>query len=347
MLFVFSGIVDQVRDKNAPVISINEAIKTSFNYNLKSSPSSGIMETIKNLKMSEQPPTDCKISFSQFHPATNTLCVKLQPHFLIINLTDLPIITKTSETGSSWLIEPASVFHPPSLANTKFYFGQYGEGGAERWGGPLELADSDWTYLSIRPAVQGVLHRTGALAYRMLSHRNLYSFVTLASEVSDGIRVVFIKPAFVIHNQSGLQLYLKSCVAPEKGSRPEPVMSGEVRSYMTVTDAITPVSFWTCAGGEEGGQGGQLHHTLSASLDHEHWSLDWDVPLELDSRKCVTVPDPGSDTLTNIPLVLMTQRADNQTFIIIKTDTRPQVRLNNLLSVGPLWAEVHLDVLTG
>ena len=93
--------MDQVRDKNAPVISINEAIKTSFNYNLKSSPSSGIMETIKNLKMSEQPPTDCKISFSQFHPATNTLCVKLQPHFLIINQTDLPIITKTSETGSS------------------------------------------------------------------------------------------------------------------------------------------------------------------------------------------------------------------------------------------------------
>ena len=331
--------MDQVRDKNAPVISINEAIKTSFNYNLKSSPSSGIMETIKNLKMSEQPPTDCKISFSQFHPATNTLCVKLQPHFLIINQTDLPIITKISETGSSWLIEPASVFHPPSLANTKFYFGQYGEGGAERWGGPLELADSDWTYLSIRPAVQGVLHRTGALAYRMLSHRNLYSFVTLTSEVSDGIRVVFIKPAFVIHNQSGLQLYLKSCVAPEKGNRPEPVMSGEVKSYMTVTEAITPVSFWTSAGGEEGGQGGHLHHSLSCSLDHEHWSLDWDIPLDLDSRKCVTVPDPASDILTNIPLVLMTQRADNQTFIVIKTDTRPQVRLNNLLSVGIIFKE--------
>ena len=75
------------------------------------------------------------------------------------------------------------------------------------------------------------------------------------------------------------------------------------------------------------------------SIDPGHWSRDYDVPLDTDTRHCISVPDPSSDISGNIPLILMTQRCDNQTFIIIKEDLRPQVKLYNMLSCVLMFRE--------
>ena len=231
--------MDQVRDKNTPVISINEAIKTSFNYNLKTNSASGIMKTIQGLKVSEQPKTDCKVTFSQYHPATNTLSICLKPHFLIINQTDIPIITKVAN-GSTWLIESESVFHPPSLNNQKFFFGLFDETiEKETWGTALELSDHDWTYLSIRPSIQGILYLHGTISYKLLNSQSTIScFVTLVSDVCDGIRVITIKPSFIVNNQTNTKLFIKSCLVPEKDKTID-----EVKTYQAVEDKIVPISF--------------------------------------------------------------------------------------------------------
>ena len=331
------GIVDQVRDKSTPVISIDEAIRTSFNYNIKHKKPSGIMEVISRLKMSEQPPTDCKITFTQFHPATNTLTVRLQPHVLVINMTDIPLLTRITETGSSWLIEPASVFQPQPLTS-KFYLGLMSDKGAEEWGGPLLLSDSDWTYLSIRPAVQGIVHLHGTIPYRMVSSDNTVTWVSLGSDVSDGIRVLTIKPSFLVHNQTDSVLYIKSCVTEEKKRKPE--LSGsyaEVKAYQTLESEITPISFWSLLSAQL--SDGPPQHSISLSADTRLWSDQHDVPLDSDTRRSVSIPDPVSQTVTNIPLILMTQRSDTQTFIIIKRDTRPHVELHNNLSAGVVYRE--------
>ena len=116
------GLIDQVRDKNSKNISILEVINSRHKYNLRTNKAVGIMKEISQLKVSEQPKTDCRVTFTQFHPVTNTLCVHVQPHFLIINKSAIPILTKQSD-GPSWMLEPLSVFHPPPMRDQKLHFG--------------------------------------------------------------------------------------------------------------------------------------------------------------------------------------------------------------------------------
>ena len=134
------------------------------------------METIARLKVCEHPHTDCKVTYSQQHPATNTLCVRLQPHVLVINRTDLPLLTRLDQ-DPTWIIEPQSVFHPAPVENRKFYLGLLEDGGTERWGSALELSDSDWTYLSIRPSIQGLLHLHGTVMYTIRNSQAASVFI--------------------------------------------------------------------------------------------------------------------------------------------------------------------------
>ena len=328
-LTVSWGIVDQVRDKNAPLISINEAIKTSHQYNLKSKKSSAAMETISRMKVSEQPKTDCKVRFGQYHPATNTLCVKLQPHFLIVNTTSLALLTKIQDQ-STWIVEPSSVFQPAPVDNRKFYLGLLDDDGSESWGSPLELSDSDWTYLSIRPSIQGIIHLHGTMMYKMKSSQSSSAFITLVSDVVEGIRVLTIKPTFVVNNQVESPLCIKPILSTSE-------TSGNDESVKTtmMEEAICPLYYWFSS---EQQPSNNIPHLVRLSGDSVHWSSELTVPLDEDTRRCVTVPSPSEDT-ANIPIILMTQRAESQVFIVVRQDERPQIKLHNLLTEKIIFKE--------
>ena len=195
------------------------------------------------MEVSEKPKTDCKVTLSQYHPVTNTLCVKVKPDCLIINKTDLLILTKQS----------------------------------------LELSDYEWTYLTIRPAVQGVIHLHENVMYDLCPQKKVKNFVTLSSDICDGICMLIIKPSFVFSNQTKNLVSIHAEVSFEKEKKnnedkgEEDFSLGLIR---TVSNEIKALSFWSI---RKDGDGRLFHH-IYLSYDDQHWSSPVSIVQDLDPR---------------------------------------------------------------
>ena len=308
-------------------------INSRHKYNLRANKAVGIMKEISQLKVSEQPKTDCRVTFTQFHPVTNTLCVHVQPHFLIINKSAIPILTKQSD-GPSWMLEPLSVFHPPPMRDQKLHFGLQNRSGKEIWGPLIDLSDQEWTYLSVRPSFHEVLYLHGDMMYKLSQDQDVVSFVTLTYDDCDGIKTLIIKPALVVSNQTTNLLSFRGEVSQENSISNLEVNEDFIRVVKTTGGDVKQMSFLSLM---SKGDGTDVYN-LYLSTDNHHWSSNIRVYLDGESRFCTTVPTPEACD-GNMPVIVHTNRSEGQVFIVVREDTKPQVKLHNGLLTNVMFRE--------
>ena len=186
--------------------SIDSVLASVPTHNLRSPPSSGLSAELAGLAIAGLPLTDCRVTFSEFHPATNTLSVRVAPTVLLVNRCSMPLLSQVAE-GASWLMAPQSVLHPSLQAETKLQLG-LDLLGEEVWGPELELSEQDWTYVSLRPSQQGVLHLHSSLQYAITAPTQS-AFLTVESSFVEGVRLITIRPTFLVVNRTDQDVMIR------------------------------------------------------------------------------------------------------------------------------------------
>ena len=79
-------------------------------------------------------------------------------------------------------------------------------------------------------------------------------------------------------------------------------------------------------------------YNLYLSTDNHRWSSNIRVYLDGESRFCTTVPTPEACD-GNMPVIVHTNRSEGQVFIVVREDTKPQVKLHNGLLTNVMFRE--------
>ena len=334
-LAVSWGIIDQVREKGRPLPSIDEVLASSPQFNLRAGPKDPALQELAGLKVASQPRTDCKVTFTEFHPVTNTLCIRVCPPLLLVNRCSLPLLSRQSGQ-SSWLLEPHSVFQPPPMGDAKFQLGLQERGGAEAWGGELELSEQDWTYMSIRPGQHsGVVHLHGSLQYSVQGGGGrATAFLTLESSVSEGVRILTLRPALLLANRTGEEVTVQCQVKPEltvQNRAEVDWVPGQLETVAAAGGSVLALFWWpqTARGA------GHLGHHVSLARPGQLPGPLLSLPLDRDSRHCLALPEGDTDS----PVLLISHQHRGQTFLLVLEDREPQALLHNLLPLALAWRE--------
>ena len=333
-LAVSWGIIDQVRGKSRPVPSIDFVLASSAGYNLRAAPR-GLATQLAGLAVAGQPRTDCRVSFTEFHPATNTLTVRVAPPLLLVNRCSVPLLSRQAGQPS-WLLPPRSVLHPPPLPDGRLLLGLH-RGGEEAWGPEVELSEQDWTYVAIRPSQQSVLHLHSSLQYAVTSPAAT-AFLTVESSVVDGVRLLTIRPTFLLVNRTEEDLVVRTEVQPDltvenRVEKEAAEVKVEVEELVVGGGATTPVVWWPRVAR---GAGHLTHHLLLASPGAAP-APRLALPLDRDLRHCIALPGRGGGATR--PVVVASHRERSQVLLLVLADLQPQVLLHNLLPAAVAWRE--------
>ncbi len=209
------GIIEQVRDQaDLGDPSLDEIIARIPKFGLlnletswpflgggeQASPTSSLTSWTVN----PQPKTDVQVTFTQFHPLCNTLCMEINPWCLLVNNLGIPLVLKVSPEGGEekrsrcFDIADASVFAPPPLPGA-FWLGiQDSESGECFFGAPLRLSDQEWHFRAMLPsAAQGSLPKEGTVRTRIALGAQI-CFLTVSSRSEGGIRIMHVKPTYLL-----------------------------------------------------------------------------------------------------------------------------------------------------
>ncbi len=154
------------------------------------------------------------MNFSQFHPLCNTLCVEVAPWCLLANQLGLTVCLRDENGTIVGEAVDGSVLVPPNVGASSFEIG-VSDGAAVAFSGPLHLSDSEWHFRQLMPAVRGFVPREGFTALRVAFEPGHVAMATLASRSEKGIRVMHVKPAFVVSNRTKWDLVCAPVIAPD------------------------------------------------------------------------------------------------------------------------------------
>lgn len=334
------GIVDQVRPASHSHQSIPRLLEEAAAYTRNRLASHSGLKQIAGLKVNDQPGTDCHVKFEEFHPVTNTLRIKVQPRYLIVNQTGMPLLFRVQEEPA-WALDMNSVFHPP-LLKAGFRFGCLDETGGEWWGPQLELADQDWAYISLLPNFDRIVPMCGSMFYQIRS-QGFTLILTMLSEVCDGVRMLTLKPMFTFTSQmgSGVNLEIKVWVSYRKslsivyGGRDQDILANQKGILIQGDSRPVMVQHWA-----QNNQGdGQPEFGLCVRQDG---GAAWARPLQLqpdrDQRQCLNLP--ASEAAGGpLALLVLSHRLDGQVYVVFTADEWPQLRIENKLDVPVVCRE--------
>ena len=315
--------------------SIDSVLASVPSHNLRSPPLSGISAQLADLSVAGHPLTDCRVTFTEFHPVTNTLSVRVAPSILLVNRCSLPVLSQVSE-GASWLMPPHSVLHPSLQADSKLQLGLelLGE---EVWGPELELSEQDWTYVSLRPSQQGVLHLHSSLQYAVTTPTQS-AFLTVESTLCEGVRLLTIRPTFLVINRTEEDVMVRGEIQPEltvknKAHKEADIEEKEKPAIVVTVNETAPLFWWP----QVARGGGHLTHHILLSSSSSTSTPRFLLPLDRDVRHCTALP--GTCPGTTRPVLMASHREKSQIYVVILPDPQPQAFLHNLLPIPVSWRE--------
>ena len=329
------GIVDQVRSSAAGhKQTIGSLLEEAAAFTRNRMASHAGLERLAGLKVMDQPGTDCHVKFEEFHPVTNTLRIKVQPRNLIVNEAGMPLLFRVQEEPA-WAVEADSVFQPP-LLKAGFRLGYLDQAGAEWWGPQLELADQDWTYISLLPNYDKIVPMSGTMFYQIRAAASTI-ILTMVSDVCEGVRLLVLKPMFTFTNQSaGVSLELKVWVSYSKNLT---MVYGEQDQEAPATTVCVEedgrplaVQHWT----QNSLGDGQPEFNLSVRQPRGNtWSRPVRLLPDKDQRQCLSVPAATTgEASAPLALLILSHRQEGQVFVAFTVDEWPQLCLENRLEVA-------------
>lgn len=339
------GIIEQVRDASPQVLDIDDIIsevpklsekgnQCLWPYILDKADQNGQLIVSSGWESNIQPNTDVQVNFTQFHPALNTLCVEVNPWCLIVNQLGLPIILKESG-GTAFAIKNNSVFVPPQIQST-FYIGIQ-EDDTDFFSPPLQLSDQEWHFRQLMPSVQGIIAMEGVCQTKIVVN-NQICFVTIRTRNEHGIRVIHIKPTFLVCNQSKKSLQCAPTTVMVQKKMKHDLDKLDLVGMEVDTD-LAPLLFWQIVG--ENSKQQVFDGFQHVSFSQTDVSGPWSLPLNLDDCRNimgdrifnVSLPLADDNSVCNERLLVTAHQLDGQVHIVIQEDRTSTILVENNLAV--------------
>ncbi len=293
-------------------------------------------------QLNDQSKTDVQVNFTQFHPLCNTLCMEINPWCLIVNQLGLPLLLKDHDDSFCLDLAENSVLVPPRLVSP-FHLGLRD---AERtfFSAPLALSDQEWHFRIVAGATLSstdhVLPMEGEVRTKILLDGQL-CFLTLQTRCEYGVRVIHIRPTFVLTNKSDESLLC----APITLFRVAKVRTDSSRLEFASTEInkneTLPLLLWQTVGdiGSAGSVFEGLRHLFFSVEDSR-----WGAPLKLDCGKTdrkihLSVPRKSKSNIENELLAVTAHERRGQDFLIVYSEDSPEMEIHNKLAVPIHYAQ--------
>lgn len=322
------GIIEQVKDKDYKVPSIDEAIQGIKNLDQKDNRWPYVDNFTPANVLNDQPKTDVQVTLAQFHPLCNTICADINPWCLLVNELDMPVFLKLSNEHT-FEVQSRSVLVPPSLIDETFYFGIGGDDEEPFYSQPLRLTDQEWHFQSLMPSLQGLVPMEGVCHCKVIFRQDQCLF-TIRSKSEHGIRVMTIQPTIFLVNEMLEPINVASlCVFGRYNLDLLKYFPQEVGSQKS-----SPLLFWQMLGPKTDGLFDGFQH-LAFSMADTMWSellnLEDCRHLTTDQKKTVSLQRVNFEGLSNRLLVLTLHQREGQVFMVLHEDIAPKYIIHNNL----------------
>ncbi len=299
-----------------------------------------------------QPHTDVQVSFSQYHPLCNTLCMQIKPWCLMVNQLGLPLVLKIMDdkkAESSFDIADQSVFVPPSI-NSSFCFGiQDSEGSKIHFGPQLHLSDQERHFRGFLPSVmEGTVPMEGIVQTKILLGSQI-CFLTISCRSENGIRIMHLKPSFYLSNRTERSVQVAAISIDQANSQKRTVDVNELDLIPMETppsddDCCSPLLLWQAMNHnnrESKAQGPRAQYiflSFPSEGNGDSWCLPVRMPSEgseKDLKWDVNVPNRQADEegFVNQTLTVTLHQRSGQVYAILKARDSSSIVIENNLDV--------------
>ncbi len=191
------------------------------------------------------------------------------------------------------------------------------------------------------PSVEGIVPMEGIIQTKVVLDSQI-CFLTVQSKNEHGVRVVHIKPTFLMSNLTGDALFC----APLSVVKIQRRVNADKLEYIPQDigmddSSATPLLYWQIIGEQPTLFDGMQHVALCTS------ETEWSVPLNLedlrnvdeDKRSSVFMDKKSADCgvrglrMGNVALLLTTHHRDGQVFFVVSKNDAPAIMIHNCLAV--------------
>ena len=185
------------------------------------------------------------------------------------------------------------------------------------------------------PSVQGVIPMEGIVQTKIVLDSQI-CFVTIQSKNEHGMRIVHVKPTFLMSNLTEEALLcapLSVLQIPKRVDMDK--LDFAVQDIAPESESVTPLLFWQIVGEQPKSFDGMQHIALSTPR------TEWSMPVNFEDsrsveedRKCSLFMDkkPMSETIvgsSNISLLMTTHQRDGQVFFVVSENPAPALTIHN------------------
>lgn len=284
----------------------------------------------------EQPQTHVQVEYKLHSPYSGTLLVDVQPWALIVNTLGCTVSLIVEDTVIC-NIPHIGVVAPPKMEST--FILSFHLRTLEHWSCPLQLEQRGRISSFYMPHISGVIPSIGH-AQIPVQQSKVMCFANMKSDITNEIRILHIRPSYIVCNHTDLELQMSSLILKEKITKSD--FSNAVQSYTVIPPEPqglqskgVPVTEWTLVGGGDD----ELNHYVSFNTGG-----GWCCPINIIKqfgRRSFTIPVKVDDKCKdmNEAFVLSIQELNGQTFLHVHRDAHPQMMIHNKCSFKLLCAQ--------
>ncbi|XP_067008128.2 intermembrane lipid transfer protein VPS13B [Anabrus simplex] len=295
----------------------------------------------------EQPQTYVQVKYKPLGPYCSTLLVELQPWALFVNTLGCSVAVVVQEV-TIFTVPHRGVVTPPKLEGT-FHLALEIKG-RKCCSPSLQLARPDWGNSFYMPRIAGLIPVTGQIQTMIMSS-NLVSFANISSNLEEDMRIVHIRPSFILCNHTDIELIVSTIAIRDSEERRVLSHEMEICSSLIPPDLSAgsnvgiPLIEWLLLGE---GDKDIVHYLVFSTQQHNRVcsgsGSDWSCPVRVSnglSRHCFTIPNRLSEHghAVNEAFVLTAQERCGQVYLSLYREPYPQVTIHNKCNFKLLCAQ--------
>ena len=250
----------------------------------------------------------------------------------MINHTNEEIVVRSLDAeNQTWFLAPSTVFAPPKL-DSFFTLGII-ENKKSFHSNSLQLSQEErWYTLKF----EGRIPRNGSTSLKIETDERVCRF-TVLSNYKEGIQIMQLLPTFTIVNISSVDLFLRRLNVKVQDSKlvpPEKTPTIIIPSYYGKQSEIeeTPLLMWDHIDKNGSVTLKEELHCIQLSKNNQTFSQPVIIE-ECDGGQRINATVPSNDDddslALNHPIIITTQRCNDQVKIVIHDDISPQMIIHN------------------
>ena len=182
------------------------------------------------------------------------------------------------------------------------------------------------------PSVHGVVPMEGIVQTKVVLDSQI-CFLTLQSKNEHGMRVVHVKPTFLMSNLTGEALLCAPLSVVQIARRVDmDKLDFAVQDVAPDADSVTPLLFWQIVGEQPKSFDGMQH--VSLCTPHTEWSMPVnleDLRSVEEDRKCSLFMEkkPTCGKGAQVSLSMTTHHREGQVFFVVNGSQAPALTIYN------------------